>query len=791
MKHFQYETPDSFEEADRILSQAEEGETAVVAGGTDILGVLKTELLEQYPKTIVSLHDVSGDNYIKKDDKAVRVGALTKLCDMEKAPEFDGSLAAVKEAAHSIASPLIRNRGTVGGNLCQDVRCWFYRVPDQTGGVLDCMRKGGKQCYAIYGNNRYHSIFGGMKVHASPCTAECPAGTDVPGYLSRLRAGDFDGAAKIIMRYNPMPMLTSRICPHPCQGKCNQCEHGDSVNIHGLERSLGDYILEHADQYYKAPEKENGKKTAVIGAGPGGLAAAYYLRKAGNKVVVYDRMEKPGGVLMYGIPHYRLPRYLVEGYSNALKGMGVEFRMGVEIGKDITVQDLDEQYDAMYFGTGAWKQPILGIDGENLTEFGLNFLVDVNKYLQKTIGEEVLVCGGGNVAMDVALTAIRLGAKKVRLVCLEQENEMPASKEEVARAREEGLEIHNGWGLSRVLTDENGKVRGLESMKCTAVRDANGRFNPQYDYNEMTEFASDYIILATGQRVDISFLGEKFGAQLKSKRGLIDADLETLKTKNSKIYAGGDVVTGPNIAIRAVRAGRVAATNINADFGIKDDPLPVQEGFLHFDPEYTRVREMNKLPERPLGQRTLTDEDSSSFAPESMRKEAGRCMNCGCYSVNASDLSPVMVMTGAQIETTHGREIPAEEFFCTNLKAYANLERGELIREVKIPAMEGWKTGYYKLRLRPSIDFAIISLAWGVKMNAGVIEDARFVLGAAAPVPFRLAEVEKYLIGKKPSAEVAEKAAEIAIEGAQGIGENDYKIDEVRTCLRRTIEALA
>ncbi len=791
MKHFQYETPSTFEEAGKIVAEAQPGETAVMAGGSDLLGVLKTELLETYPSKVVSLHDVKGADYIRSETDSVKVGSLTTLNELETSDAFDGGLEAVKEAAHSVASPLIRNRGTLGGNLCQDVRCWFYRVPDQTGGILDCMRKGGKQCYAIYGDNRYHSVFGGMKVHATPCSSECPAGTDVPGYLDQLRKGDYDAAAKIILRYNPMPMLTSRICPHPCQDKCNQCEHGDSVNIHGMERSLGDYILAHADEYYKAPEKCTGKKAAVIGAGPGGLAAAFYLRQAGNEVTVYDRMEKAGGVLYYGIPHYRLPKHYVEDFTKALEGMGITFRMGVNVGEDVTVEQLDQKYDALYFGTGAWKQPILGIDGENLTEFGLNFLVDVNTYLQKAIGNNVLVCGGGNVAMDVALTAIRLGAKNVKLVCLEKRNEMPASAEEIARAEEEGLEIHNGWGLSKVLTDENGKVRGLESMKCTAVRDETGRFHPQYDYSEMKEFESDYIILATGQRVDISFLGEKFSEQLKSKRGLIDADLETLRTRNPKIYAGGDAVTGPNIAIRAIRAGRVAAGNINKDFGIEPEPIPVQEGFLHFDPEEVRDKTMHKLPERPLGTRTLTDEDASSFDAETAKKEASRCMNCGCYSVNASDLSPVMVMADAVIHTSKGRDVKAEDFFCTKLKAYANLEPGELITEVSIPKKEGWKTGYQKLRLRPAIDFAIISLAWGVKMNAGVIEDARLVLGAVAPVPVRLSKVEAYLKGRKPDAETAETAAEMAVEGAQGIGENAYKIDEIKAYVRRMVEALA
>ncbi len=790
MKHFKYDAPTSFEEAEEILSSGKASETAVMAGGTDLLGVLKGALLEEYPEKIVALRDIPDTDYVKKEKGTVKIGAMTKLGEIERDETFKGSLAAVGQAAHSVASPLIRNRGTIGGNLCQDVRCWFYRYPDQCGGILDCMRKGGDQCYAIHGDNRYHSVFGGMKPGLSPCSSECPAGTDIPAYMSMIRNGDWDTVAKIFMQYNPMPMVTSRICPHPCQDKCNQCSHGDSVNIHGVERSIGDYILKHASKYYKAPAKESGKKVAVIGAGPGGLTAAFYLRKAGNEVHVYDRMEKAGGVLQYGIPHYRLPKTLVDQYVDAITKMGVNFHMGVNIGEDITIDELDKSYDAIYFGTGAWKQPILGIGGEELTEFGLHFLVDVNTYLKKAIGNEVLVCGGGNVAMDVALTARRLGAKKVTLVCLEQRHEMPASEEEVLMAEEEGVEIHGGWGLGKVITDKKGKVTGLEAMKCTSVRNAQGRFDPQYDYDDKQVFKSDYIILATGQRVDISFLGDKFSKQLQSPRGLIDADIESGRTSNPKIYAGGDTVTGPNIAIRAIRSARNAARNINADFGLPADEWITQEGFIHFDPEHVKDAKKNPLPMAPLGSRTLADEDTKSYGPKTVVKEASRCMNCGCYSVNASDLSPVMVMTGATLKTSKGREIPAEAFFCTELKAYANLTQGELIKEIEIPEMKGWKTGYEKLRLRPAIDFAITSLAWGVKMDGKKIEDISLVLGAVAPVPLKLRKVEDYLRGKTPTAKIAQTAGEMAIEGAEGIGHNEYKLDEISTYVRRFVESL-
>ena len=791
MKHFKYEAPTSYQEAGEIVKHAQNGDAAVMAGGTDLLGVLKGELLETYPKTVVALRDIPETQYIQKTDGSVHIGAMTKLAEIAESADLDGEFSAVKAAAHSVASPLIRNRATIGGNLCQDVRCWFYRSPDQAGGILDCMRKGGDQCYAIHGENRYHSVFGGMKVKTTPCSAECPAGTDIPAYMEQIRKGDWDKAARIFLQYNPMPMVTSRVCPHPCQDKCNQCAHGDSVNIHAVERSLADYIMAHQDAYYPVPETETGKTIAIVGAGPGGLTAAYYLRKAGNKVVVYDRMEKAGGVLVYGIPHYRLSKDIVQWYVYAITKMGVEFKLGVEVGegKDITVDELLKDYDKLYFGTGAWKQPILGIGGEELTQFGLNFLVDVNTYLEKAIGNDILVCGGGNVAMDVAMTAKRLGAKSVKLVCLEQENEMPATDEDVTRAKEEGVEIHNGWGLSRVLTDASGKVTGLESMKCTSVRNAEGRFDPQYDYDTKVNFDSDYIILATGQRVDIGFLGD-FADQLKTTRGLIDADKETFQTKNEKIYAGGDAVTGPNIAIRAIRAGRNAARSINRDFGIAEDARIRHEDMLRFDRAGVMEKAAHPQPERALADRNLFDEDAGSYDVETAVQEARRCMNCGCYSVNASDLSPVMVMTGATLKTSEGREINAEDFFCTQLKAYANLNPGELITEIRIPERPGYVTGYEKLRLRPTIDFAITSLAWGYKLEDGKISDVRLVLGAVAPMPRRLTKVEEFLKGKKPDEKLAEEAAEMAVEGAEGIGHNDFKIDEIRTHIKRFVMSI-
>ena len=788
MKQFEYYRADSFADASEGLRN--DPKAKVLAGGTDILTTLKDEILETTPTAVIDLKSIPGADYIKEEGGTLKIGSMAKLTAIAEDETVKAKLPGLAEAAYSVASPLIRNLGTIGGNLCQDVRCWYYRYPHEAGDRLVCRRKGGETCYAIQGKNRYHSVFGGMSCGGASCANGCPAATDIPGYMAKIREGDMAGAAEIILRYNPMPMLTSRVCPHPCQDGCNQNTYGDSVNIHCVERSLAEYIMENADVYYKAPAAETGKKAAIIGAGPSGLSAAYYLRKAGHAVTVFEKQEKAGGVLQYGIPHYRLPKKYVDFFADCLVKMGVEFKFNTELGKDVQADDIISEYDTVFFGTGAWKQPILGLEGENLTQFGLDFLVEVNKYLKGVIGEEVLVCGGGNVAMDVALTAVRLGAKKVKLVCLEQEKEMPASAEEVARAKEEGVELYNGWDLSKVITNADGKVSGLEAKKCLAVRDETGRFNPQYDEAEKMTIDSDCIILATGQKVDLSFLGEKFLAQVKSERGLYDVDLESYKTKAAGVYAGGDAATGPNIAIKAIAAGRIAARNMSAEMGTAFDPIQGKKGFSHFDEEGIKVTVSNKAEELPLGKRTLTDEDSATLPREVAVKEASRCMNCGCYAVAPSDIAPILIAAGAIIHTTD-RVVSAEDLFCSTLKIENALQCGELVTEIEVPSIDGAVSHYDKFRLREAIDWAIAALASIIKAEAGVVKEIRLVLGGVAPVPVKLAEVEAFLTGKKLDAATIDAACEMAVANCIVMNENSYKLEEIKSLLRTALSRVA
>ena len=783
MRAFEHISAKSFEEASELLRG---GNAEAMAGGTDLINVYKHAILDGHPDTVVDIKRIPDSAGIEVSDGKVKVKALTKLSDISASAAVPKALS---EAAHSVATPLIRNVGTIGGNICQDVRCWYYRYPHEVGGRMDCARKGGDTCFAVNGENRYHSIFGGMKVHATPCSSQCPAGTNIPAYMEQIRLGNWDEAARIIMQVNPMPMCTSRICPHPCQDKCNQCGYGESVAVHCVERTLGDYILRNAGRFYVKPEHETGKKITIIGAGPGGLTAAYYLRSAGHDVTVIDVHEKAGGVLTYGIPHYRLPKDIVDAFAAALEGMGIRFRLGTAVGKDVTVDELLAANDKLYFSTGAWKQPILGLQGESLTEFGLDFLVEVNSFLKTAIDNDVLVCGGGNVAMDVALTAKRLGAKNVSLVFRKRKDQLSASAEEIARAEEEGVIFNESWGLKRVITDEHGKVTGLETKKCVTVYNDDGSYRQEYDEDDTHVFKATTIILATGQKVDMSFLGDKLGAQIKNARGLFEVDSETNRTPNEKIYAGGDAVTGPNIAIRAIAAAGRAAKAMSSELGAPITFESRREGFLTFDADGVKKTENAKLKERSTAERSLTAEDSASLTMDEAAAEAGRCMNCGCYSVNASDIANVLVALNGEIVTTE-KTIPARAFFTTKLKAYDMLERGELVKAVTVPDMTGWVTGYHKDRLRDSIDFALVSLAYAYKLENGCISDISLVFGGAAPVPVKLEAVENLLRGKKPTKELAEEAGELAVKDAVPMALNAYKTAAAKALVTRLIEAM-
>lgn len=794
MENFNHINARTYEEAGEAIKDGGR-KKVVMAGGSDLMTVMRTHLLKDYPDTVVNLKTIADGAYIKEEDDKVAIGAITKLKDVANDEVLKKTLHALPEAAYSVASPLVRNTATIGGNVCQDVRCWYYRYPEDDGGIFDCARKGGQECYAIRGDNRYHSIFGGMKTKTTACSSACPVGTDIGSYMEFLRKKDMQGACDILIGYNPLGAITGRICAHFCQNGCNRGniaateaigEGDDPVSIHSVERVMGDYMFAHPERYYAGPETETGKKVVIVGAGPAGLTAAYYLRKAGHDVTILDSMEKPGGMLRYAIPNYRLPLKYVDRIEELWKGMGVKFKCGVTLGKDIEAAELEAQNDKVFYSTGAWSRPVLGFDGEEFTEFGLQFLVEVNQWMQKKERKHVLVIGGGNVAMDVAVTAKRLGAESVTLACLESRSEMPSSEEEIKRAVEEGVVIKNSFGVSKAIT-ENGKVVGMELKKCVSVYDANHRFAPQYDDNALEVINADSILMAAGQKVDLSFLKEEY--ELAVERGHIKVADETQRTSRKDVYAGGDAVSGPSTVASAIRQARVAAKSINSEYGIECPVYYTKEGFTTFDEDCLSLKKGISDIETPLEERRIDREDSESVSIEEAFEESRRCMNCACYSVNASDITPVLVMNEAEIVTTK-KVISAAELFTSELDTKDMLDSGEIVKEIRINKMDGYTTHYEKLRTRPSIDFAIISLATAYKKDGDKVEDVRMVLGGVAPVPVRLSEAEELIKGKVVTPELIEEALEISFKNCNLLSKNKPKYIQAKTYVKRFLESI-
>jgi hypothetical protein len=321
MKPFTHVDAKTVKQATTLLTK-NQGKAKLIAGGTDLLSTLKDKILPDYPETLINIKTIPTLNQITEEGSGVTIGALAKLEALAQSPVVQKNYPILAEAAEAVATPQIRRMGTIGGNLCQDVRCWYYRYPHSVGGRILCYLKGGKSCYALTRENEYHSIFGGWRDTSTPCSSACPAGVDIPSYVSTIREGNLLEAAKTLLKNNPLPSITGRVCPHFCEQQCNRGEFDESVSIRDIERFMGDYILDNAADLMEAPKAESGKSVAIIGSGPAGLAAAYYLRLSGHRVTVFDKREEPGGMLTYVIPTYRLPKDIVTRAVKAIEHMG-------------------------------------------------------------------------------------------------------------------------------------------------------------------------------------------------------------------------------------------------------------------------------------------------------------------------------------------------------------------------------------------------------------------------------------------------------------------------------------
>jgi len=399
-----------------------------------------------------------------------------------------------------------------------------------------------------------------------PCTRACPAGIDVPGYLRLIAEGKPDEACALILEKVPFPGILGRVCMHPCEDACRRLEvFKEPVSICALKRYAADKagnVFERASNV-----KENtGNKVAIIGAGPAGLTAAFYLRKKGHDVTVFEGRSKPGGMMRYGIPFYRLPEDVLEREINQVLSVGIELETGKKLGRDFDLDTLKaDGYEAVFIATGLQLSRKIELEGAQSDDvfWGIDFLAEISEGKEIALKDRVLVVGGGNVAVDVALTALRIGAKDVIMACLESRDEMPANPWEIDMALEEGVRLMTSWGPKKILQD-NGKVTGAELIQCASVFDEGGDFCPAF--NNITEkMEVDQVILAIGQAADLSFIDDN--GPLKVERGLITINPETQETDMPGVFAGGDVGKGPGAIIDAISAGRRAASSIDKFLG--------------------------------------------------------------------------------------------------------------------------------------------------------------------------------------------------------------------------------
>ena len=492
---------------------------------------------------------------------------------------------------------------------------------------------------ADYRINRENTVESGT----SPCKTACPAHIAVQGYIQLAAEGRYLEALELIRKENPLPAVCGRICNRRCEDACTRALIDRPIAIDEIKKFLAQIELDKDQRII--PEKRHDysdKKIAIVGSGPAGLSCAYYLALDGYTVTVFEKEDQLGGMLTLGIPSFRLEKDVIAAEIEIIEAMGVTFKTGVEVGKDLTLDQLREQgYSAFYLAIGAQGGRGLNLEGENAKGVftGVEFLKEVNAGKEVDLTGKTLVIGGGNVAIDVARTALRCKSNDVQLFCLESKELMPAADDEIEEAQEEGVQINGGWGPVRILTDGT-KATGVEFKRCLTVTDCTGRFNPTFNEEESLVVEADHILISVGQTIQWGNLLKGEDITLNAN-GTIEGDSFTFQSSQADIFVGGDCYTGPAFAIDAIAMGKEAAVSLHR-FVQKGQSLVYGRDrrlFHEFDKTNAIIEEFDTTPrQKPaplLSPTAVTFRDiRGTLSEEQVQKEAARCLGCGATYVD-------------------------------------------------------------------------------------------------------------------------------------------------------------
>ena len=485
------------------------------------------------------------------------------------------------------------------------------------------------------------------KTGTAPCKTACPAHIAVQGYLKLAAQGKYKEALQLIKRDNPFPAVCGRICNRRCEDACTRGTIDQAVAIDEVKRFIAQQDLNAETRF--VPEKvipkvdgEFEEKIAIIGGGPAGLSCAYYLAEKGYRPTVFEKEKQPGGMLMHGIPEFRLEKDVIEAEIDVLRALGVEFHCGVEVGRDVTIPELREQgYKGFYVAIGLQSGGKLGVPGEDAegVKAGIELMREVNLEGKKSLSGRVVVIGGGNIGADVARTALRCGAEKVSLYCLEDYDSMPMGVEDRTECEEDGIEIHAGWGQTEILA-ENGRCSGIRFRKCLSVRNAEGRFAPTFDDNTTEEVPCDMVLYCIGQKVDWRNLLAGTAVEL-NPNGTAKADPVTYQTAEPDLFVGGDAYTGQKFAIDAIAAGKQGAVSLHR--WVQDATLTIgrdKREFIELDKNNLLLEEASydNTPRQRIGynetlRKTFKD-GQVAFTEEQVKAETARCLGCGASVVD-------------------------------------------------------------------------------------------------------------------------------------------------------------